>query len=87
MKKKIKIKRQGKFFQGQVVSVKMAKTAVVLREERRPHPFYRRVVVKRNKFYADNQLGASQGDWVEIKEVRPLSKLKRFTVTKILRRK
>ena len=85
--KKAKIKQSGKFFQGKVISDKMAKTAVVLRQERRPHPFYRRIVVKRSKFYADNQLGAQQGDWVEIKETRPLSKLKRFKITKILRRK
>ena len=77
--------RRGKFFQGRVMSAKMKKTAVVLFEKRRPHPLYRRIMVRRKKFYADNSLGAKEGDWVEIKEVRPLSKLKRFRVVKILR--
>ncbi len=83
--KKQKEKPAGKFFQGRVISTKMEKTAVVLREERRPHPLYRRIMVRRKKFYADNQLGAKEGDWVEIKETRPLSKLKRFRIVKILR--
>jgi len=87
MSKKVKTKRQGKFFQGKVVSAKMVKTVVVMREERRPHPLYRRIVVRRKRFYADNQLGAKEGDWVEIRETRPLSKLKRFTVSKILMKK
>ncbi len=83
MKKKSK---KGKFFRGRVVAAKMMKTAVILRELRRPHPLYRRVVVKRKKFYADNSLGAKVGDWVEIKETRPLSKTKRFVISKILKR-
>ncbi len=77
--------QRGKFFQGRVISAKMKMTAVVLLEERRPHPLYRRIVVRRKKFYADNRLGAKEGDWVKIKEVRPLSKLKRFQIVKILR--
>ena len=80
-------KSQGKFFQGRVISTKMTKTVVVMREERYPHPRYRRLVVRRKKFYADNTLGAKEGDWVQIRETRPLSKLKRFRVVKILTRK
>jgi len=73
-----------KKFIGKVVSDKMDKTVVVEITRRQPHPKYRKVVVSKNKFYADNQLKAKMGDVVEITETRPISKLKRFTVLKIV---
>jgi small subunit ribosomal protein S17 len=51
------------------------------------HPMYGRVVTKRSKLYAhdeDNQCGV--GDKVLVAETRPLSKLKRWRLVKILER-
>ncbi len=72
---------------GQVVSSKMQKTIVVEVTRRVPHPLYKRIVTKRNKFYAhDEQQSARQGDIVRIVECRPLSHLKRWTLGEVLRR-
>ena len=74
----------GKVFSGTVISDKMEKTVVVEVVSAKPHPLYRRIVRSHKKFYADNQIKAKTGNKVEIKEVRPLSKTKRFSVTKVL---
>ncbi|MBI5283327.1 MAG: 30S ribosomal protein S17 [Candidatus Solibacter usitatus] len=72
---------------GEVVSTKMAKTIVVQVTRRVPHPLYKRIVTKRNKFYAhDEQAQAKLGDVVRIIESRPLSKLKRWTLCEVVRR-
>ena len=81
----VKNKKQTvKKFTGQVVSDKMNKTVVVEITRRLPHPKYRKVVVSKSRLYADNQLKAKTGDTVIIKETRPISKLKRFTVLEIV---
>ena len=71
---------------GQVVSTKMAKTIVVEVSRRVPHPIYKRIVAKRKKFYAHDEEGkAKLGDVVRIVECRPISKLKRWRLTDIVR--
>ncbi|MDB9422111.1 30S ribosomal protein S17 [Microcystis aeruginosa] len=70
---------------GVVVSDKMDKTVVVAIENRSPHPKYGKIVVKTQKFKAhDEENQAKQGDRVRIRETRPLSKTKRWTVAEIL---
>ena len=72
---------------GEVVSTKMAKTIVVQVTRRVPHPLYKRIVTKRNKFYAhDEESTAKVGDIVRIIESRPLSKMKRWTLGDVIRR-
>ena len=72
---------------GIVVSTKMQKTIVVEIEMRKAHPKYKRVMKSNKKFYAhDEQNSARLGDVVRIKEMRPLSKLKRWTLEEIVRR-
>jgi small subunit ribosomal protein S17 len=72
---------------GQVVSTKMAKTIVVQVTRRVQHKLYKRIIKKNNKFYAhDEQQSAKVGDTVRIIESRPLSKLKRWTLTDVIRR-
>lgn len=72
---------------GEVVSTKMAKTIVVQVTRRVPHPLYKRIVSKRNKFYAHDENGTAKvGDVVRIIESRPLSKLKRWTLGEVIRR-
>lgn len=70
---------------GEVVSDKMDKTIVVAIENRSPHPKYGKIVVRTKKYKvhdAENQ--CKIGDRVRIKETRPLSKTKRWTVEEIL---
>lgn len=72
---------------GQVVSTKMAKTIVVEVTRRVPHPLYKRIITKRKKFYAhDEESSAKLGDTVRIVECRPLSKMKRWQLSGVLRR-
>jgi small subunit ribosomal protein S17 len=72
---------------GHVVSTKMQKTIVVAVEMRKPHAKYKRIVRSTKKFYAhDEQSSARLGDVVRIRETRPLSKLKRWSLDEIVRR-
>jgi small subunit ribosomal protein S17 len=73
-----------KKFTGKVISASMEKTVKVIWEKRMPHPLYRKVIANRKKFFAHNEIGAKLGDMVEIVECRPISKLKKFKVIKIL---
>ncbi|PSB08684.1 30S ribosomal protein S17 [Pleurocapsa sp. CCALA 161] len=73
---------------GDVVSDKMDKTIVVAIENRSPHPKYGKIVVRTKKYKvhdAENQ--CKIGDRVRIKETRPLSKTKRWTVEEIIESK
>ena len=72
---------------GEVVSNKMTKTIVVRVERRFPHPQFKKIVTSYKKFYAhDEKAEAKIGDTVCIEESRPLSKLKRWTLVKVLER-
>jgi small subunit ribosomal protein S17 len=72
---------------GQVVSTKMQKTIVVEVEMRKAHPKYKRIIKSSKKFYAhDEQNSARVGDVVRIRESRPLSRLKRWSLEEIVRR-
>jgi len=72
---------------GTVVSDKMEKTVVVEVETKKRHPVYHKVVKRRKKFKAHNEVGAKIGDAVVIEETRPLSKTKRWEVLEILNSK
>lgn len=70
---------------GIVVSNKMEKTIVVQVESRFPHPIYSKTMVKTKKYLAHDEMEQCNiGDEVLIQETRPLSKRKRWTLTKIL---
>lgn len=72
---------------GQVVSTKMNKTIVVEVSMRKSHSLYRRVISKSKKFYAHDENGTAHvGDYVEIEESRPLSKLKRWKLKNVLQK-
>jgi small subunit ribosomal protein S17 len=73
---------------GKVTSAKMEKTIVVEVVRLVQHPKYRRVVRISKKFYAhDEKRQAKQGDTVRIAASRPLSRLKRWRLEKVLTRK
>lgn len=76
-----------KTFVGTVVSDKMDKTVVVAVDRLVRHPLYKKVIRRTSKFYAHDERNECRiGDIVEIVETRPLSKLKRWRVVRIVQR-
>ena len=74
-----------KIREGLVASTGMNKTIVVVTEELKPHPLYKKVVRHRVRFKAhDEESVCSVGDRVRIAETRPLSKDKRWRLDVIL---
>ena len=70
---------------GIVVSAKMQKTIVVQVESRFSHPIYSKTMVKTKKYLVHDEMGECNiGDQVLVRETRPLSKKKRWTLTKIV---
>jgi len=69
---------------GVVSSNKMEKTVVVRVTRRVQHPLYGKVVIRSEKFKAHDLFGCDEGDTVEIMETRPISKDKRWRVTRIV---
>jgi small subunit ribosomal protein S17 len=71
---------------GIVTSDKMSKTRRVLVERLVPHPKYGKMMKRRTICHAhDEANGSHVGDVVEIMETRPLSKLKRWRIVRIVR--
>ncbi|MGD9809103.1 MAG: 30S ribosomal protein S17 [Deferribacterales bacterium] len=72
---------------GVVVSDKMDKTVVVKVQNLKLHPRYQKFIKRSKNFKAhDENNECRMGDTVEIVETRPLSKDKRWRVTKIIER-
>lgn len=70
---------------GTVVSNKMDKTAIVLVERLVKHKLYKKYVKRHIKFAAhDKENDCQVGDKVLITESKPLSKTKRWRVSKIV---
>lgn len=70
---------------GTVVSDKMDKTVVVAIVDSVRHPLYKKIIKRTVKFKAhDEQNACGVGDTVEIMETRPLSKDKRWRVSRIV---
>ncbi len=70
---------------GRVVSDKMEKSIVVAIERFVKHPIYGKFVKRTTKVHAhDENNECGQGDLVEIKECRPLSKTKSWTLVKVV---
>ena len=71
--------------QGLVVSKSGDKTCVIEVKERKPHPVYKKMITTSKKFHAHDELNeAGVGDTVQIMETRPLSKMKRWRLLKIV---
>jgi small subunit ribosomal protein S17 len=72
---------------GLVVSDKMEKTVVVQVEDLRAHNLYRKVLRRRRRFQAHDEVNECRvGDRVRIMETRPLSRTKRWRVVEIVER-
>lgn len=75
-----------KTLEGVVVSDKMNKTRTVRVSRSVRHPFYEKIMKKSKKFHAhDENNEAREGDIVEITSTRPLSKLKRWRIVRIVK--
>lgn len=74
-----------KIKKGVVVSDRMDKTVVVKVERVFQHPVFKKIVKDYSRFKAhDKENKCKVGDQVEIVETKPISKDKRWMVTKIL---
>lgn len=72
---------------GVVVSDRMDKTVVVAVERIMRHPLYGKTVKRTKKFHAhDENNECHVGDVVEIMETRPLSKTKRWRVSRVVQK-
>ena len=67
---------------GRVTSTKMAKTVTVLIERKVKHPLYGKYITRSTKYHAHTEEQLREGDLVEIKECRPISKTKAWTVVR-----
>jgi len=76
-----------KLRQGRVISDRMDKTVVVAIESLVEHPLYGKRMRRTARFHAHDQNNdCHEGDLVEIVETRPLSKTKRWRVTRVIER-
>lgn len=75
------MRKQRKVLEGIVVSTKMDKTAVVKVFRKFRHPKYSKLVKQAKKYYAHSEKeGLQEGQAVQIRECRPMSKTKRWIV-------
>ena len=73
--------------QGVVTSDKMLKTITIEIERQVKHPLYEKFIRRRTRVHAhDENREAHVGDLVEVMESRPISKLKRFRLVRVIRR-
>jgi small subunit ribosomal protein S17 len=71
--------------QGKVISAKMDKSIVVAIERKVKHPLYGKFMKRTTKLHAHDETNqCAEGDIVSIKECRPLSKTKSWTLVEIV---
>lgn len=80
-------RNERKVMRGMVTSNKMSKTLVIQIDRKVKHPMYEKFVARRTKLYAhDEKSEAKVGDIVEVCQTRPLSKLKRWRLVRIVQK-
>jgi len=78
-------KALGRTVVGKVISNKMQKTIVVSVESKVKHPLYGKYVKQFSKMYAEDANNSCRiNDIVLIQETKPISKLKSWTLVKVL---
>jgi small subunit ribosomal protein S17 len=71
--------------QGRVVSNKMDKSIVVMVERMVKHPIYGKFIKRSTKLHAHDETNqCNEGDVVTIRECRPLSKKKTWTLVDVV---
>jgi small subunit ribosomal protein S17 len=79
-----KTETKGRTISGRVVSNKMDKSITVLIERRVKHPVYGKYLTKSTKVHAHDEANACrEGDVVTVREVRPISKTKTWSLVSI----
>ena len=81
------LNRKRQFLTGEVISTKMEKTVNVKVTRKIAHPLYHKRVKRFKNYLAHvESVKPNDGDIVMISSIRPLSKRKRWQVSKILRK-
>jgi small subunit ribosomal protein S17 len=81
-----KVRGRRRALVGRITSDKMDKTVVVAVEVQRRHRLYGRAIRRTHKFKAHDRANRYHvGDMVEIRENRPLSREKRWVVSKLIK--
>lgn len=81
------IQNNKKELMGLIVSDKMDKSVVVRVERFIQHKVYKKFIRRYKRYHAHDETNQCRiGDEVKIIETRPLSKLKRFRVTEIVKK-
>ncbi|MEW6456205.1 MAG: 30S ribosomal protein S17 [Acidobacteriota bacterium] len=79
------MKRKKQIKVGTVISRSGDKSVVVLVEKPYSHPLYKKIINRRSKFMAHDELNQCNiGDKIRLVESRPLSRRKRWRVVEIL---
>jgi len=76
-----------KIFVGQVVSVKMPKTATVAVEKVVIHPVYKKRFKRIKKYHVHDEIGVSEGQTVKFVASKPYSKLKKWKILEVTDKK
>ena len=85
MQEKESVRGQIKNMVGTVLRTGLNKTVVVEVIRRKKHALYKKVVRRKKRYLAhDENSECGVGDQVEMMHTRPISKLKRWRVSKIL---
>lgn len=80
-------RKERKLLRGHVTSNKMQKTLVVEVRRKVRHPVYEKYMSRRTRLYVHDEQGEARvGDVVEVMQTRPLSKLKRWRLVRIVQR-
>lgn len=83
----MKSQGSGKGQVGVVLKKKMAKTVVVRVEKSTRHSLFAKRIIRAKKVYVHDEHDTAQpGDTVSIRETRPISKLKRWRIVKVIQR-
>lgn len=71
---------------GRVIANAMDKTVTVLIQRLEPHPLYQKYVRRSTKLHVHDEQNVCQvGDTVSIRQCRPLSKTKSWTLVEVLK--
>jgi len=85
MNEKKIVRNSRKIFRGVVVSDRMSKTRVISIERTLHHAEYAKTMKRNAKCYAHDENNESkEGDTVEIMSTRPLSRLKRWRISRVV---
>ena len=80
-------RNERKVMRGVVASASMQKTIVVEVNRKVRHPLYEKYVSRRTRLYAHDEKGeAKVGDVVELAQTRPLSRLKRWRLLRVVQK-